>query len=74
MGSILFELQLDMNRKQHFRQDMGYEYLVIPFGLTNALSVFQRFMHKILDEMLDKGMVVFIDDILMYTKTEEEHT
>jgi len=51
-----------------------YEYLVMPFSLTIALSIFQRFMHGILGKMLDKDIVVYIDDILIYTKTEEEHT
>ena len=45
----------------------------MPFGLTNTPSVFQRFMHGILSEMLDKGVVVYINDILIYIKTKEEY-
>jgi len=50
-----------------------YEYTVMPFGLTNALSVFQRHLNNILSEKIDCGVVVYIDDILIYTQTEEEH-
>jgi len=61
--------------KTAFRTRYGaFEYLVMPFGLTNAPSVFQRYMHGLLGEKLDRGIVVYIDDILIYTKTEEEHT
>jgi len=45
----------------------------MPFGLTNAPSVFQRHLNNILSEKIDRGMVVYIDDILIYTQTEEEH-
>ena len=61
--------------KTAFRTRYGsYEYMVMPFGMTNAPSVFQRFMNGILSEYLDKGVIVYIDDILIYTETEEEHT
>jgi len=50
-----------------------YEYTVMPFGLTNALSVFQRHLNNILSEKIDCGVVASIDDILIYTQTEEEH-
>jgi len=45
----------------------------MPFGLTNAPSVFQRYLNNILSEKIDRGVVVYIDDILIYTQTEEEH-
>jgi hypothetical protein len=49
-----------------------YEFLVMPFGLTNAPVSFQDMMNHILKDLLDKG-VVYIDDILIYRKTEEKY-
>jgi hypothetical protein len=50
-----------------------YEYMVISFGLTNAPAYFIYLMNKVFMEYLDKFMVVFIDDILIFSKNEEEH-
>jgi len=44
----------------------------VPFGLTNALSVFQRHLNNILSEKINYGVVVYIADILIYSQTEEE--
>jgi hypothetical protein len=49
------------------------EYIVMSFGLTNALAYFMYLMNKVFMEFLDKFVVVFIDDILVFSKTKEEH-
>jgi hypothetical protein len=57
-----------------FRTRYGlYEYTVMSFGLTNASTYFMYLMNKVFMEYLDKFIVVFIDDILIFSKMEEEH-
>ncbi len=50
-----------------------YEYQVMPFSLANSPSVFQSFMNDIFLDMLDRWVIVHIDDILIYSNTREEH-
>ena len=60
--------------KTTFRTRYGhYEFVVMPFRLTNAPIVFMCLINNVIDNYLDKFMVVFIDDILIYLKYEEEH-
>ena len=57
-----------------FRTRYGnYEFIVMPFGLTNAPSSFMCLMNNVLSKYLDKSVFVFIYDILIYSKTKEEH-
>jgi hypothetical protein len=50
-----------------------YDFMVMSFGLTNALAYFMYMMNKVFMEYLDKFVVVFINDILVYSRSEEEH-
>jgi len=80
---LKLDLKLDFNLlriaegdewKTAFKTRYGlYVYTLMPFGLTNVPSVFQRHLNNILAEKIDRGVVVHIDDILIYSKTEEEH-
>jgi hypothetical protein len=73
-GYHQLRIREDDTKKTAFSTRYGhYEYVVMSFGLTNASAAFMEAMNGMLHEYLDDFIVVFLDDILIYSKTEEEH-
>ena len=63
-----------MNRKTAFRTRYGsFEWLIMPFRLTNAPAAFQRFMNDIFSDLLDVSMIIYLDDILIYSNNPADH-
>jgi transposase InsO family protein len=85
-GSVVFS-KIDLRNAYHririregdewktaFRTRYGhFEYLVLPFGLTNAPATFQAYINRALRGLVDDFCIVYLDDILIFSKSEEEH-
>ena len=60
--------------KTAFRTRYGsFEWLVMPFGLSNAPSAFQRFMNDVFSDLLDVCVIVYLDDILIFSEDTDQH-
>ena len=76
LASGYYQVAIDSKDQQKtaFKTRYGlYEFSVMPFGLTNAPAKFQKLMNEIFHEELDECAIVYLDDILIYSKSEEEH-
>ena len=68
------KIRLSDITKTTFSTHFGlYEFIVMSFGLTNASTYFMNLMNKVFMEYIDKFVVVFIDDILIYSKNDSNH-
>ena len=73
-GYYQLKIRSEDVQKTTFRTKYGhFEFLVMPFGLTNASTAFMRMMNHVFQPFLDRFVIVFIDDILVYSKYKQEH-
>ena len=73
-GFHLIRMRKEYEWKTAFGTRYGlFEFQVMPFGLTNALSTFQDMMNHVLSDLMNVGVLAYMDDILVYAKTKKEH-
>ena len=74
MGTTRYAFAKDAAEKMAFVTRYGlYEYTVLPLGLCNAPSTFQRLMNDIMGEYIDDFVLVYLDDILVFSTIKHEH-
>jgi hypothetical protein len=66
-------IEEDKNKMTFWTRYGHYEFVVVPFGLTNAQDNFMCLMNGVFKDYSDQVIIVFLDDIIIYSKTEEEH-
>ena len=73
-GYYQIKIREEDELKSAFKTRYGhYEFLVMPFGLTNAPAAFMDLMHRVFHPYLDKFVIIFINDILVYSRNRMEH-
>ena len=73
-GYYLVRIKKGDEWKTAFRTRYGlFEFTVMPMGLVNSPATFQNMMNHIFRDLLDQGVLVYLDDILIYSNTQEEH-
>jgi Reverse transcriptase (RNA-dependent DNA polymerase) len=73
MPIILSGLPPEMNEKLHSVLARYFEWLVMPFGLTNTPGGFQRFLNGIFFDLLDVYVIIYLDDILIFSGNKDNH-
>ena len=66
-------MEQDVHKSTFITRYGHFEFLVMPFRLTNALASFMDMMQRIFRPFLDQFVIIFIDDILVYSDSEEQH-